>query len=177
MEFKKYRLYCATDGWQNVIATSEPTVCPIGGHGNHTIKESSIILVFDKLILDDGSYKDLTLDEYKQLKCNSIDQRTAELIELGYTYQGKQFSLSQNAQINILALDEVRNDPAITYPIEYNTIDDLDNYFVVDATDVHNMYLTALATKKGLVDSGTLIKDSIRACTTEAEVDSIIDNR
>jgi hypothetical protein len=87
------------------------------------------------------------------------------------------FSLSANAQTNILALDNTRDDPALSYPIEYSTIDDLDNYFVADSTDLHNMYLTALATKKAHVDSGTLLKDNIRDATTEAAVELIVDNR
>lgn len=121
--------------------------------------------------------KALNLDEYKACRFKEIDLKTEEKIKIGFSYQGKVFSLSQNAQINILALHETRNDPALTYPIEYSTIDDLGHYDVQNATDLHNMYLTALATKKAWVDSGTALKDAVRNAVDEVSVQSIIDNR
>jgi hypothetical protein len=131
----------------------------------------------------DGGYwvedniKCLDLQEYKELRYDEIDARTEEKIQEGFAYAGKVFSLSGNAQINILGLDNTRNDPALTYPIEYTTINDDDNYFVADSSEMHTMYLIALATKKNWVDSGTILKDSIRAATTDIDVQNIIDNR
>ena len=121
--------------------------------------------------------KALDFQEYKALRFKEIDERTGELVLNGFSYAGKVFSMSMNAQINIEALNSSRNDPAITYPIEYSTLDDNDNYFVQDATDIHNMYLTALGTKKSYVDSGTVLKDAIRAAINAVEVSQIIDNR
>ena len=121
--------------------------------------------------------KALTFAEYKALRFKEIDEKTGELVLNGFSYAGKVFSLSLNAQINIEALNSSRDDAAITYPIEYSTLDDMDNYFVTDATDINAMYLTALGTKKSYVDSGTILKDQIRAATTELEVSQIIDNR
>lgn len=129
----------------------------------------------------DSFYQAITendsLDTYKALKYEEIDNRTDDIVSNGYVYQTKNFSLSSNAQINILALDNSRNDPVMIYPIKYNTINDMDSYDVVDADDLHAMYLTALATKKSIVDSGTVIKNQVRSCATRAEVDAIIDNR
>ncbi len=119
----------------------------------------------------------LTLEEYKSVRYNEIDSRTGELITQGFTYQNLVFSLSQNAQINILGLDNTKDDPALTYPIEYSTIDDSDHYYVQNATDLHYMYLTALATKKSYVDSGTLLKDAVRDAIDDDAVLLIIDNR
>lgn len=118
-----------------------------------------------------------TLDELKSYRCKEIDIKTGELISNGFTYQSKQFSLSQSAQANLLGLEISKDDPAITYPITYNTIDDIDTYDVVDSADIHSMYLTALGTKKGVIDSGTALKSQIRAATTIDEVNSVIDNR
>jgi hypothetical protein len=171
----KYKLYCTFHGWTEVISSSEPTKCPIVP--TDTIKTDSITILEEDIYINDGTPTELSLDEYKELRYHEIDSKTTEIILLGFTYQSKVFSLSQNAQINLLALDETRDDPALTYPIIYNTIDDLDSYTVVDSTDLHTMYLTALATKKGIVDSGTVLKTSIRNATTEAEVDAVIDNR
>jgi hypothetical protein len=119
----------------------------------------------------------LDLDEYKELRYKEIDAKTEEKIKLGFSYAGKVFSMSANAQTNILALDNTRDDPAMSYPITYNTIDDLDSYAVINSTDLHNMYLTALATKKSWVDSGTNLKDAVRAAIDENAVSLIIDNR
>jgi hypothetical protein len=119
----------------------------------------------------------LSLDEYKDVRFKEIDATTFERISLGFSYNNLVFSLSQNAQINILGMDEVRDDPAMTYPIEYSTIDDLAHYTVTDSTDLHNMYLTALGTKKSWVDSGTVLKDAVRAAIDENAVSLIIDNR
>jgi hypothetical protein len=121
--------------------------------------------------------KALSLDEYKDVRFKEIDATTFERISLGFSYNNLVFSLSQNAQINILGMDEVRDDPAMTYPIEYSTIDDLAHYTVTDSTDLHNMYLTALGTKKSWVDSGTVLKDAVRAAIDENAVSLIIDNR
>ena len=119
----------------------------------------------------------LDLSGYKAVRFKEIDTRTEELIKQGFLYKGLVFSLSQNAQINILALHETRNDPALLYPVAYSTLDDSNHYDVIDATDLHNMYLTALATKKAHVDTGTTLKNSIRDAVNEAAVALIIDNR
>ena len=121
---------------------------------------------------------DLTdIPQYKSYLNDKIDNRTSELIALGFTYSTKQFSLSASAQSNLLGLDLSKDDPALTYPIKYNTIDDLDSYSVPDSTDMHSMFLTALATKKGHLDSGTVLKQQVRDATTISELDLVIDNR
>lgn len=120
--------------------------------------------------------KDLTiLSELKEFRYDQIDQRTGELISAGYTYATKQFSLSQNAQLNLTGADNARTD--LTYPVTWNSIDDTDTYDVTDATDLHNMYLTALGTKKAHLDSGTALKDQIRAAVDIPAVDAVVDNR
>jgi len=118
-----------------------------------------------------------TLAEYKAVRYKEIDARTGELILLGFTHATKVFSLSQNAQINISGLHQSRDDVAMTYPISYSTLDDSEHYDVVDSADLHNMYLAALGTKKGHVDTGTVLKDSVRGAVDEVAVLAIIDNR
>lgn len=119
----------------------------------------------------------ISLDEYKSQRYVEIDAKTGELISQGFTYQNLIFSLSQNAQINLLGLDNTRDDPSMTYPIAYNTLDDLNSYDVQSANDIHLMYLTALGTKKSYVDSGTILKKLIRDAVDYNAVELIIDNR
>ena len=76
-----------------------------------------------------------------------------------------------------MALYSTKDDPILIYPIKFNTIDDLNTFDAVNASDIANMYYSALATKKSYLDSGTVLKEQIRAATTQAEVDSISDIR
>ena len=117
------------------------------------------------------------LEIYKQERFEQIDSKTTKLIEQGYTYLGKQFSLFEDAQTNILALFTTKDDPILIYPIRFNTLDNLDFYDAVDSTTISNMYYTALATKKTHLDSGTALKDQIRNALTKDDVDLIEDNR
>lgn len=117
----------------------------------------------------------LDLEQYRHFRYEEVDTRSGELINQGYSYGGHQLSLSQNAQLNLLGLNSSRTE--LTYPIEYNDIDDSGVYSIQDATDMHNMYLTALGTKKAHLDSGTALKDSIRTAVDEAAIQAIIDNR
>jgi hypothetical protein len=117
------------------------------------------------------------LEAYKLQIFEEINERTAELIEGGYSYSGFNFSLSDRAQTNILALYSTKDDPVLSYPIKFNTIDDLNTFDAVNASEIANMYYSALATKKGYLDSGTVLKEQIRNATTQTEVDSISDNR
>lgn len=125
-----------------------------------------------KEIIDTSKF---TLDEFKIFRYEEIDARTEELIALGYTYDSVQFSLSQNAQINLIGLDNIRDE--LTYPITYNNIDDTATYSIADATTIHNMYLQALGVKKAHLDSGTALKDQIRAAVDRSAVEAIVDNR
>ena len=170
----RYGLYNETKSqWEYVIADAVPTVLP--NNPADTIRAGSVHIVEVDVKVNDGTPVDVSLANYKALRFEEIDRRTGELISAGYTYATKQFSMSTSAQINISALNQSRDE--LTYPVNYNTIDDQDTYSVTDATDMHNMYLQALATKKAHLDSGTALKDSIRAATDEAGVDAVVDNR
>jgi hypothetical protein len=120
---------------------------------------------------------DKWIEYLKEERYYQVDDRTDELIELGYSYAGKQFSLSASAKTNILAIHSNRSDPALIYPIEYNTINDLDNFFIPNLTVLHEMFLAAFGTTKAHLDSGSALKDLIRVATTEQEINLIIDNR
>jgi hypothetical protein len=117
----------------------------------------------------------LNLAEYKAHRNVLIDQKTSNLIALGYVYKGYTFPLSQNGQINLLGMMEVKD--LLTYPVALNNIEDTAVYNIVDATDLTNLYLTALATKKARLDAGTALKTQVNAAIDEAAVAAIIDNR
>ena len=106
-----------------------------------------------------------------------IDARSEVLIAQGFAFAGKVFSMSTVAQINLTALNASRDDPAITYPINYNAVDDSGVHAIADAAELRTMYLTALGTKRAWLDAGTAIKTAIRAATTAAEVLAVEDQR
>ena len=119
----------------------------------------------------------LDLLGYKHYRIDEINVRTAELIAGGYTWATKQFPLSINGQINLNGLVNAAQLGMLTFPIDLNTLDDEDRHPIADVTEVYNIFGTALATKKGYLDSGTALKDLIMACSDEAAVALIIDNR
>ena len=105
------------------------------------------------------------------------------MIDLGYVHSGLVFPLTREAegdytqdpQTNILALFATRSD--LTYPIDFNTINGLNVYSCPDAATIEAMYMTALATKKSHLDSGTVLNNLVRAATTKAEVFAVTDLR
>lgn len=117
------------------------------------------------------------LDNIKSAKNVAIDGKTTSLIDIGFTYAAKQFSLSLPSQIKLIGAHELKDDAALTYPITWNTIDDFDKHDIDNATALDNFYKTALGTIRAHLDSGTALKNQIRAATTIAEVDAVVDNR
>ena len=116
----------------------------------------------------------------QEAKNSEIDQNTRDLIAQGFQYPqttGLIFSLSAEAQTSLLGLESARLDPAFAYPVNWNSIDDEGLYSIPDAADAHNFYLTALGTIRAWKDSGTALKDQVRAATTPAEVAAVVDNR
>lgn len=114
------------------------------------------------------------LQWYKDQKNDAIDSKTAELISSGFTYDSTVFSLSNEAQKNWIGLDLAKGD--MTYPVKISTKSDVE-YSLVDATAVHNFYLTGVAAKQGHLDSGRALKIQVNDATTVAEVDAVVDNR
>lgn len=111
----------------------------------------------------------------KQAKCKEIDTRTDELVGAGFTFGAKQFSLSLSAQLTLIGARLSKTD--LTYPVEWNTIDDGDKHSIANFGELDTFFLTALGTVRAHLDSGTSLKDQCRAATTIAELDAVVDNR
>lgn len=118
-----------------------------------------------------------TLNELKRAKFDEINEKSGALIrEGGHNYGGKVFSLKETAQLNVLGAER-KKDLAQLYPIVFNTIDDMDEISLENSTDVDNFFMSALAAKKAILDSGSTLKRSVRSATTKTEIDAVIDNR
>lgn len=111
-------------------------------------------------------------------KFESVDQRTEELIEGGFIYEGKVFSLSEHAQAHLTGIYQVRDEVGIAYPIVWNLLDDESgSHDLVSADEVKAFYLVALGTIRVHLDGGTTIKELVRAATTREAVEAIVDGR
>ncbi len=113
----------------------------------------------------------------QQEKMDEFDVRTDELIAAGFTYSGLTFSLSMPAQAKIIGTHVADDDNDVTYPIKWNSIDDLNTYELLASSDIHNFYTTAFDAVRDHLDSGTTLKDSVRAETTASGVNAVTDTR
>ena len=119
-------------------------------------------------------------DEYlpllKKEKCLMVDERTNELIEVGFVYNGNVFSLSDEAQMNWVALKQADTLGFLTYPVGISTKDDRE-HILVDTVDLVAFYVVGLATIKAVIDSGRILKVLINDAVDEVVIDSIQDTR
>jgi hypothetical protein len=119
-----------------------------------------------------------TFNEYKEAKQDAIDRRTAELIGAGFTFDGHLFSLSPQAQQNIVGLVKPIELGWITFPHSMSTTESASpEYLVADATTFNLLYQTALGTIKAHMDSGRALKKSVASCLTVGDVDAVEDTR
>jgi hypothetical protein len=167
----KYRVYCETDGWVEVIASTEPTMCPIDN--GHTLRTGTTAIIETNILVNDGTPKELTLSDYKTLRYNEIDAKTGALIGAGFTYDSKQFSLSSAAQRNWSEIHS--NQTEFTFPLAISTLDN-DEYSLASA-NVNAFWTAGKDALKGHLDSGRALKKSVFDAVDEAAVDAVVDNR
>ena len=117
----------------------------------------------------------LELEDAKAEKIRLVDARTDELIDDGFSYDGQMFSLSEQAQLKLLGA--FSGAAMLSYPVEWNNIDDTGTIQLADVAEVETFYSTAMATVEGYLASGTALKNQINAATTIAGVDAITDPR
>ncbi len=133
-------------------------------------------IVGDDVVLKTESERNaLDLNREKSRRFREIDVRTDDLIAAGFSYGGMTLSASIYAQARWTAGNVERN--LLTYPITVNDLADSGTYDIVDADDFHNLYLTAIATNKYHLDTGTALKNQIRDAATMAELDAVVDDR
>jgi hypothetical protein len=114
------------------------------------------------------------------VRMNEIDARTVELVESGFEFpaeSGNIFSLSERSQIKITNAYLMRNRPEMVYPVYWNSKDNTISIELADAEALESYYLAATGACRYYLDSGTALKNQIRAATTVAEVDAVVDNR
>ena len=123
------------------------------------------------------------LGQYRCERSKAIDARTVELIAAGFAFDDglgggvRVFSLSLAAQSKITNAYVLRNEGGFTYPVTWNSIDDSAVVTLADAAAVAAFHGTAAVTARTHEESGTVLKGQIRAATTVAAVDAVVDTR
>jgi hypothetical protein len=150
----------------------------------YVVDNDVFVVVFDATLSgDDENVLDAVIEAHrlavaKKRKIAAIDARTVVIIGEGFPYEGKQFSLSQSAQANLIGVYSIRNDVAMTFPVDWNTVnDDDDVYSVVDIADFEAFYLAAFAALRVPLDAGTVLKTAVRDESDVAGVDAVVDAR
>lgn len=111
----------------------------------------------------------------KAAKRAEIDARSEDLIAEGFSYDGRTFSLSLNAQAKWLGLYVGRS--AITYPYPAQTLDGLGVYDVASAAVVEALYGTAMARVAAVLAGGADLVARVNAAATLDAVNAIVDSR
>lgn len=150
------------------------------------IQAKGLNATYHKKISGDGS--DIShytviefLNNLKGEKFRGVDKKTHALIVTGFEYpssSGVYFSLSIHAQDSLSGLKALSDDVGYSnYPITFNSIDDFGIITVSNAAEAKDFYGTGYKKVRSYLDSGTVLKDSIRSATTVAELDAVVDNR
>jgi len=124
-----------------------------------------------------AAHGDDPLELAKNRKLAAIDARTSEMIGDGFVYASKQFSLSLPSQSKMIGSHQIKDNPALVYPLKWNTKNDDDSHELNNAAELDGFYLTALGTIRARLDSGTELKDQVRAAADIAAVDAVVDDR
>lgn len=117
------------------------------------------------------------LPSVKAKKLAAIDGRTRELIAEGFTYSATVFSLSLEAQAKMLAAFQTRNDAGYVYPEVWNSIDDTSEVSLADAPAIKALVKAGHVARRGHLDSGTALKQQVRAAADVAAVLAVTDTR
>jgi len=174
----------------NVVGIAKESIAALGFpaglvtmDGNDTVFQfESDLTAQQQAILDSvvASHDSTDIKHQKPERIRKIDQRTNQLIDQGFEFppsSGVRFSLSMESQSKLLGMDSLRDDPLFQYPVVYNSVDDLDELSIPDSATIHSFFLIAVGTYRAHLDSGTALKAQIRAATTQAELDAVVDDR
>ena len=118
---------------------------------------------------------DNTLPKRKRKKMREIDRRTNQLIGDGFVHSTFTFSLSRPAQHSLTQMHSTRGD--LVYPKTLSSKNNLNAITIAGAPAMKTFCEAGLGTVQGHRDTGNVLKDQVRAATTVAEVDAVVDNR
>jgi len=172
----KYRLYNVTkDIYEYVISNVLPTTLPDNPLDTIDLAKTEIMVRDIKAWDVEESAIVAPLALYKSLRVNAIDRRTEELILEGHPYGGKQFAISPEAHRDTADVEIYIASAA--YPIVVSTLDNTEQVSLADSTEAGAFYASMFTTKRGHIDSGNVLKNSINTAIDQTAGDLIVDNR
>lgn len=110
------------------------------------------------------------LDAVKAAKIVEVNRHVAGRLKAGFTYGGKQLSLSREAQINWLGL--ATKSARLTYPYVIRTIDELDTYTITDAADAVALSDAAFDAVEAILADSRTVRTNVLAAVDAAAVDT-----
>ena len=117
-----------------------------------------------------------SLASVKATKSAAIDARTEDLLDAGFSFGGKQFTLARLSQTVWLGLAIGAQSGMLSYPISVGA---LDNTMLVlaDASAVGAFAATALLRGQEIVEGGATLRAAVAACETLEAVAAVEDSR
>lgn len=116
----------------------------------------------------------VTLDEQKVARKAAVDARTEELIAAGFVFDSRTFSLTDEWRGNWLSL-YVLNSFVPQWPVPIPDIDG--NFYDLAQAELNNFMAAGFQAAFNANLTGTTLKASINAATTQAELDAVVDSR
>lgn len=117
----------------------------------------------------------IALADAKAAHKKKVDLESSKSIASGFEYDGRMFSLSINAQMNIANLFLGRDRQS--YPVPYTTIDDSEIYWLPDTAAVEAFYDAARAKIRATLAAGAERKKQIHDAATIDEIQQIQDRK
>lgn len=121
------------------------------------------------------AFESAALDELKQIKCKSIDQRTDELIAEGFDHNNVHFNCADHDQRNMNTLASFLNS-GTDMTGQYFRAAGEDYYFTSNA-DFTAVLSKGVILVQNSVASGAALKNAVNSSTDVTEIDDIIDDR
>ena len=122
---------------------------------------------------------DRILVEAKKKKIELIDKRTSELITFGFSYKGKNFSMSDAAQRNWIGLAYAKGMVLILFPFIVSCVDE-GTYTITDTMDFTYFIIAFMQYQTDLnlpLGKGRILKALVNAAASVDEVNGIVDPR
>ena len=142
---------------------------------------TNVLSAGDETILDGiVAVQTTQLEINRAAKIQAIDRQSTRLMDEGFAYDGRIFSMSSLSQIKLLSLRTaaiagVLIDPD-HYPIAYACLDE-HAYDIANETALVAMFDAGFNTAKTILASGATLKDQCMDAADQAALDAIVDNR
>ena len=106
------------------------------------------------------------------MRIKEIDEKTQKILAEGFSFDGKKFSLSNNAQMNWKDYSDLAEKH---FPIKVSTIDD--DIYLLTFDKVKLFYEKAIDKKKAALQKGSEIKENIKKMKDTEDVLNLKDTR